>query len=240
MTRVKMQFKNVYKNNELRNRANGDDDEQGSSSDYCPYRITRKSYGELEIPLNDVIQDTRYYTPILSELRGLSEEDDVFVHLETPGGVIDAALALIDGLNTTQANVHIHISNRVASAGTLIALGVPSANITISPNASFMFHNAQAWFGGDIKQIADHFDFEKKKLNKLLKDYYSDFLTLEELEKIMNSREVWLGTEEIKERFTKLKQIQYERYSKPQVEESVKNEKSESKPKRTVKTSSKK
>lgn len=184
-----------------KNKSGEDDEDEGNFGDFCPFSINYERRTRLSVPLDRKINETSYYSPLLTVLRDLDEDDQVYVHLESPGGSVDGALAIIDGLNNTEAHVHIHISNENFSAATIIALSVPYADVTVSKNATMMFHNAGFGTGGAMHNIASEIDFVQKRTNKILSEAYKNFLTKEELRLVFLGTEVRIDADEINRRF---------------------------------------
>ena len=51
-----------------------------------------------------------------------------------------------------------------------------------------------------------HQEFLDKTLNAAFKDYYGGFLSEKEMESVIDGKDIWLGTEEVKERWENRKQ----------------------------------
>ena len=50
-------------------------------------------------------------------------------------------------------------------------------------------------------------EFVDKNLNNAFADYYGGFLSEKEMESVIDGKDIWLGTEEVKERWETRKQV---------------------------------
>jgi len=75
----------------------------------------------------------------------LTSADQVIVHLNTPGGIIDAAQRIVYALEQTAAYVTAELTGTVASSGTIIAMAADE--LRVAAGTSFMIHN---YSGGSV------------------------------------------------------------------------------------------
>ena len=130
---------------------------------------------------------------------------DIRLHISTPGGVIDGALFIIDAINLSKAKVTGYLTGTVASAGTIIALACHELDISI--HTSFMVHNYSGGMSGKGHEMKAHQEFIDRTLNAAFKDYYGGFLSEKEMENVIDGKDIWLGTEEVKKRWETRKQV---------------------------------
>lgn len=50
-------------------------------------------------------------------------------------------------------------------------------------------------------------EFMDKSLNDAFKDFYSGFLTEEEMDEVIDGRDLWIGPEEVRERWENVKAL---------------------------------
>ena len=79
------------------------------------------------------------YNELTYRIKNAPSDYTINLHINTPGGVIDGALFIIDAINKTPAAVTAYLTGTVASAGTIIALACD--NVVASDHLSFMIHN---------------------------------------------------------------------------------------------------
>ena len=86
----------------------------------------------------------------------------ILLHLTTLGGLVHAALAVVDCISTMRVPVHTIITGYVASAGTLISLAGTKRLITA--NAFMMIHEIRSGFWGRYSDAR----VEHENLTKLM------------------------------------------------------------------------
>lgn len=72
--------------------------------------------------------------------------------VSSPGGCLDAAMAMRAMLATYGGAVHVHTAGIVASAATLL-LCVPNAHVTAERGSVFMIHTARMGAAGDAREM---------------------------------------------------------------------------------------
>lgn len=129
--------------------------------------------------------------------------DTIIFHINTPGGVIDSAFKIIYSLIKTIAKTKAVLTGTVASAGTMIALSCQE--IEIAPFTQFMIHNYSGGTSGKGHEVRDYVKFSDKQLNKAFTTIYKDFLTQEEIEDVIEGKDMWMDDEEVMERWRNMK-----------------------------------
>ena len=93
----------------------------------------------LDVYITSDIGNPTDYDELTYRIRNAPSDYTINLHINTPGGVIDGALFIIDAINKTPAAVTAFLTGTVASAGTIIALACD--NVVASAHLSFMIHN---------------------------------------------------------------------------------------------------
>jgi ATP-dependent protease ClpP protease subunit len=193
---------------------NDDDDEEGevnirSNPQYLPYFESTKTNRCIKIPLDENIREAKYYRTVLQGIESLGEGDVVLMKINSYGGQLDGAIAIINAIDNTDADVHAEIDGVAASAASLIALAAPS--ISVSPYATMMVHSATFGAFGKQSDVISHASFVDKKVRVLMHSVYRDFLTDKELEEVIMGKEMWFDAEEIVRRLEIRSQMQEKR-----------------------------
>ena len=139
------------------------------------------------------------YNELTYRIKNAPSDYTINLHINTPGGVIDGALFIIDAINKTPAAVTAFLTGTVASAGTIIALACD--NLVASAHLSFMIHNYSGGMEGKGHEMKAHQEFVDKNLNNAFTDYYGGFLTIQEIENVIDGKDLWLGKEEVDRRW---------------------------------------
>ena len=163
---------------------------------YVPYV---KSTDQLDVYLNTGIDEPSYYSEICYILSTLTEDETVYFHINTPGGVLDSAFQLVDAIKGCRATTVAKLTGTVASAGTIIALSCDK--LIVAEHTSFMIHNYSAGAygkGNELKARQEHID---KSTNYAFKEFYSGFLTDKEVKEVINGKDIWLTADEVRMRW---------------------------------------
>lgn len=209
-----MQEKNKFKNYKIKCARNDDEDEEGevnirSNSQYLPYFESTKTNRCIKVYLDENIREAKYYRTVLQGVESLGEGDVVLLNINSYGGQLDGAIAIINAIENTDADVHASIEGVAASAASLIALAAPS--ISVSPYATMMVHAATFGAFGKQSDVISHASFVDKQVRTLMGSVYKDFLTDKELEEVIMGRELWFDAEEIVRRLELRGELQEKR-----------------------------
>jgi len=138
---------------------------------------------------------------VVAQLLFLEAEDpkkDIQIYINSPGGSVTAALAMLDTMNHIKPDVSTVCVGLAASAGAvLLAAGKKGKRFAL-PNAEVMIH--QPWGGvegqaSDIEITAKHILSTRDRLNKILAD-----ATGQTIEKVANDvdRDFFMTADEAK------------------------------------------
>jgi ATP-dependent Clp protease, protease subunit len=139
------------------------------------YDIYSRLLKERIIFLHEQVDDTSANL-IISQLLFLEAEDserDIYLYINSPGGVVTAGLAIFDTMNFIQAKVSTICMGQAASMGAfLLAAGEPGKRYAL-PNARIMIHQPLGGAQGqatDIEIQTKEILRIKKTLNIILAD----------------------------------------------------------------------
>ena len=138
---------------------------------------------------------------VVAQLLFLEAEDpkkDIQIYINSPGGSVSAALAMLDTMNHIKPDVSTVCVGLAASAGAVLLAAGAKGKRFILPNAEVMIH--QPWGGiegqaSDIEITAKHILATRDRLNKILAE-----ATGQPLEKIANDvdRDFFMTADEAK------------------------------------------
>ena len=214
-----------------------DDQEEGllipQGQKYLPFMLKEDTvtYQTISFVLDDSIKQPAYYTPLLETIYRAGEDDTVVLRIDSPGGSVDGAIAIIDALENTAADVHCYVSGLCASAATLIALSCP--NIAVSSRSRWMVHAASWASAGKSAEILSHSLFLEDQIKTLMQECYTGFLTAKELEEVLIGRDLYFRSAEVQDRIEKrMQHLQKQQKAKQKQEKLL--AKSASKPKQDL------
>ena len=159
-------------------------------------RLLKERIIFLGTPIDDTVASL-----VIAQMLFLEAEDpekDIFLYVNTPGGVVTSGMAIVDTMQFIKPEVATICMGQAASMGAiLLAAGAPGKR-TALPNARIMLHQPMGGVEGqasDIEIHATEIVKLKKVLNKLLAR-----LTGQSLKKIEKDtdRNFFMTTEEAK------------------------------------------
>jgi ATP-dependent Clp protease protease subunit len=111
---------------------------------------------------------------VTAQLLFLDNEDpkqDIYLHVNSPGGLVTAGLAIYDTMRYIQADVSTICMGMAASMGAFLLCGGAKGKRRILPNAEVMIHQPLGGARGqatDIQIHAAHILRTKARLNRLM------------------------------------------------------------------------
>ena len=159
-------------------------------------RLLRERIIFLGGPIDDHIANL-----IVAQLLFLESEDpkkDVSLYINSPGGSVTAALAMLDTMNHIKPDVSTVCVGVAASAGAVLLAGGKKGKRFALPNAEIMIH--QPWGGAqgqatDIEITAKQIIKTRERLNKILAK--STGKPIATIEKDVE-RDYWMTSDEAK------------------------------------------
>ena len=131
----------------------------------------------------------------LQLIRMATPDDSIRIVINSPGGVVSIAMAYVNAVAESAANIVTHAEGNVCSAGTVLWLA--GEERTVSPLTMFMFHNYQGGTWGDGANMHSQIIFEKAYFERLVERFYGNVLTEEEINRIKGGGQVWMDEIEV-------------------------------------------
>lgn len=172
---------------------------QNKQNDYIS--MQERTARHYDVFLDSNIEEPSEYRELLSVLFGASDDDTVNIFINSNGGHLDTALAIVEGLKSTSAHVTAVIIGACHSAASIISMYCHE--VAVLDNAYSMVHTASYGTAGNTGNVKAHTEFTTRQVEKLLNDTYEGFLTKEELTKVKQGVELWFDADEIRERMGK-------------------------------------
>lgn len=176
------------------------DDEKGA-----PFYVSKFEGAEGEgdvynIYIYDSILNAEQFIPAIEAFMLATSDDVVIVHLCTPGGDTQATDTFIHAMRCTDAEVMFVATGGVFSAGTIILMEANPEAVSFSEGFHAMLHNGFVGFGDKYSDWAAAAAFNKSCIEKNLRTAYKDFLTEQELDRLIAGHDYWMGADEFKAR----------------------------------------
>jgi len=112
---------------------------------------------------------------VIAQLLFLEAEDpdkDIFLYINSPGGVVTSGLAIYDTMQYIKADVATICIGQAASMGSLLLMAGAPGKRSALPNSRIMIHQPSAGFQGQASDIEIHAR-EISKVKKTLNEIYS-------------------------------------------------------------------
>lgn len=107
-------------------------------------------------------------------LESENPEKDIYLYINSPGGVVTAGMAIYDTMNFIRADVATICIGQAASMGSFLLSGGARGKRSALPNARIMIHQPLGGFRGQASDIEIHareIIELKAKLNQLLAEH---------------------------------------------------------------------
>lgn len=157
-----------------------------------------KTSNYYKVYIRDDIDSSDYFADLI-ELLYTASEDDVFnLYFSTNGGMLDATQELLAAMSVTQALIVGHLTNKAVSAGSIIFLNCHQCQVYAGSH--MMIHQMSYSTGGGNQNVKGQVDFYSKMNENLVRDNYIGFLTPEEIQDVLNGKDVYLEDVEVAQR----------------------------------------
>jgi ATP-dependent protease ClpP protease subunit len=155
-----------------------------------------------EFYLSGPVLDAEEYIDWFDCIRNASSVDTIRIYINSPGGDLYTTLQFLRVMSDTEATVVTSVEGACMSAATMIFLHGHMQEVT--PHSLFMFHNYSAGTFGKGGEMYDQLQFERRWSENFMTEVYADFLTPEEIQSMLNNKDIWMDSEEVVKRLTEL------------------------------------
>ena len=175
-----------------------------------------------EFYISGGIESPECYIDMFDLIRHARHDDVVKLYINSFGGDLFTGIQFLRVLSETNALVVVSIEGACMSAATLLFLAADQVEIT--PHSSIMIHNYSSGTFGKGNEMHLQIQHERKWSETLFRDVYEDFLTVEEVQSVIDGKDIWLDSDDVMERMQKRADIRKEL---AELEEATKPEKDE-------------
>jgi ATP-dependent Clp protease, protease subunit len=151
------------------------------------------------------------YVEMIHTIRTADAHDQIYIHLNTPGGHLDTGIAIISAMSECQGTVTTVLDSNASSMGAIIFLA--GDQFIVHDFSMLMFHTFSGGFYGKSGDVDKQVQAYKRQYTQLVKRVCSKFLTLDEIGRIDRGEELWFSSDAIGKRlksFEKSLQEDYE------------------------------
>lgn len=178
------------------------DDEEVSNPSFNPLFLDHAERSiqltQMTVYIDEGFREPKYYRRVADRIAGLGSNDEVKFIINSPGGRLDGLVTLLDALQQTDANSVAIISGEAHSAASILALNCNQ--VYVSDYSTMLVHSVHfgaVGKGADVRDQVKHtLDFSER----IFRQTYTGFLSEDEINQVLNGKEIWLVGEEIAER----------------------------------------
>ena len=165
------------------------------------------------VNVSQVFGSPHSFDEVIHLLTVATPEDIINFNINSNGGDFYSLVALRNAIRQTEAQVYMNLLGMAASAGS--ALFLENADgYKIHEDSCMMIHSMQCGTGyTDANTIATRAEHNKKINERFVRNTYKDFLTEDEIESVLNSKEIYLEDYEIRERLQQREEIKAQQQS---------------------------
>ena len=157
------------------------------------------------------IEEPGQYSEWFEIIRTASENDEILININSPGGVYSTALQFRRAIMESAANVTCSIEGECHSAASIIFLSADG--FSVSEGSNMLIHDYSGIVGGKGSEMIRQIQHEKVSIDGFLATAYEHFLTEAEIANVLSGQDMWLDGELIMERTKSMvdaRQAEYE------------------------------
>lgn len=178
--------------------AKGEDDEDEFFPQKLGYSYTQEVRTQATVHLNQPFMAPGYYDNVVDALDRAQEGDVFRFIIASPGGRMDGLLSLLDAVERTEAICIASIVGDCSSAASIFALSCHQ--VTVGRYAEMLVHSARYGTIGKSSDVLSHVLHTTKVTERVMRDAYAGFLSEQEINEVLNGKELYLDSDEIVER----------------------------------------
>lgn len=167
----------------------------GKSSSSNIYSHYNHIYFNNEINMDTAFELNKELREVEIKIKTLSASmnlpiQPIYLHLTTDGGIIHAAMSIIDCMNSLSIPVYTVIDGFVASAGTLISIA--GEKRFMCKNAYMLIHELRGGMWGKMTEIEEEYSNLVKIMTHIIKIYTNKTnIKKKELKEILKKDAIW-------------------------------------------------
>jgi ATP-dependent protease ClpP protease subunit len=155
-----------------------------------------------EFYLSGEVGDAQEYIDWFDTIRNANAADTIKIYINSPGGDLYTTLQFLRVMGECEGTIITSVEGACMSAATMIFLHGHQHEVT--PHSLFMFHNYSAGVFGKGGEMFDQLTFEREWSKNFMTEVYEGFLTQDEIQSMLNNRDIWMTSEEVTKRLEKL------------------------------------
>lgn len=152
------------------------------------------------------ILEPQFYTELFYTLRTANDTDLVYLHINSSGGDFNTGLQIINNMVASDARVICVLEARAYSMAALIFLS--GDELVVHDNCQLMFHTYSGVFSGKGNEQQAEAAAVGNWFEKVMARICVPFLSASEISRILKGSDVWMDSDEIGHRLTRIRRAQ--------------------------------
>ena len=148
-----------------------------------------------DLYLHDEISEPDNYLDWFNLLRTCTQNDTVYIHINSYGGYVATAIQLMKAIKESEAIVITSVEGMCLSAATMIFLCADICEVT--DHSQFMIHTYSGSVFGKGSEMLAQVMHDGEWVRGLSEEVYQDFLTQPEIDQMLDGKDFWCGSEEV-------------------------------------------
>jgi ATP-dependent Clp protease, protease subunit len=162
----------------------------------------RSEVRQISYYITGSIQQSHYYTELFYTLRTATENDLIYLHLNTSGGDFDTGLQIINNMIASSARVITVLEARAYSMGAFIFLA--GDELIVHDNCQLLFHIYSGVFAGKGNEQQAEVVALSSWFEKFMTRICQPFLSATEIKGILKGSDLWMDSDEIRHRMARI------------------------------------
>lgn len=189
----------------------GANEQEQGDPEFEPFRgLTRyerrSEIRQISYYLSGNIQQSHFYNELFYTLRTATENDLIYLHLNTSGGDFDTGLQIINNMLASEAHVVTVLEARAFSMGAFIFLA--GDELVVHDNCQLLFHIYSGVFAGKGNEQQAEALAVGNWFEKFMSRICQPFLLSHEIKGILKGSDVWMDSDEIRHRMERIRRDQ--------------------------------
>jgi ATP-dependent Clp protease protease subunit len=172
----------------------------------------RTEIRQISYYLSGSIEESHYYTELFYTLRTATENDLIYLHLNTSGGDFDTGLQIINNMLASNAHVVTVLEAQAYSMGAFIFLA--GDEMVVHDNCQLLFHIYSGVFAGKGNEQQAQGLALNNWFEKFTSRICQPFLSAGEIKSILKGSDQWMDSDEIRHRMARLRREEAKKITK--------------------------
>jgi len=151
--------------------------------------------------LSTDIGPATHYVEMIHAIRTAAPTDVVFIHLNSAGGHLDTGIQIINAMRESRAHIICSIESEAYSMASLIFLSADE--FIVHENCMLMIHNFSSGMVGKGNEQRLRLDATSTLFERFARPLYVPFISEDEFDGVLDGKDMWFHTDEIRDRLIK-------------------------------------